>query len=150
MEGKFFSTKRFGPISTGHRQWRAVNHCSFIHGYGRTVEVIFGASELDNKGWVVDFGALRDVKEWLEKQWDHRVLIAFDDPKLSELNMMHKHGIININVLPFPYTPGIEMSAKYVFDHLDTHIQEKTGGRCWVEQVRVWEHENNSALYKRP
>ena len=61
----FTSSKRFGPISTGHRQWRAQNHCSFVHGYGRFVEITFGCYQRDERGWVVDFGDLRDVKKWL-------------------------------------------------------------------------------------
>ena len=41
----YFSTKRFGPICTGHRQWRDDGHCKYIHGYGRHVQVTFeGAS----------------------------------------------------------------------------------------------------------
>ena len=38
---KFKSSKRIGPISTGHRQWKDKGHCSFVHGYGRYVEFTF-------------------------------------------------------------------------------------------------------------
>ena len=44
---KFKSTKRFGPISTGHRQWKHKGHCSYVHGYGRYVRLTFEASKLD-------------------------------------------------------------------------------------------------------
>lgn len=145
----FFSTKRFGPISTGHRQWRHDGHCSFAHGYGRTVKVIFGASELDERGWVVDFGDLREVKKWLEEQWDHRLLLAADDPLLEQFKNLEEIGGVDVHELPPEYGPGIELSCKFVYDYLDELVKGKTNGRCWVESVEIWEHENNSAIYVR-
>ena len=62
---KFKSSKRIGPISTGHRQWKDDGHCSFVHGYGRYVEFTFACNERDDKGWVMDFGDLKDVKKEL-------------------------------------------------------------------------------------
>lgn len=144
-----FSTKRFGPISTGHRQPRASNHCKFIHGYGRIVIIKFGCSRLDERGWVVDFGSLKWVREWLEREWDHRVLIAHDDPQLRELKNMHDLGLIDLNVVPEGYGPGIEDSARYVFNSVQDKISTLTNKRCWVESVEVWEHENNSAICQR-
>lgn len=147
----YFSTKRFGPISTGHRQWRDDGHCAYLHGYGRTMKVVFGATQLDDKNWVVDFGGLRDFKKWLEGEWDHRMLIASDDPELETFKDLHTRGIIDLNIMDATkgYGPGIEASCKYVYDHLNDYISDLTDGRCWVESVEIWEHENNSAIYQR-
>ena len=144
---KYFSTKRFGPISTGHRQYKSDTHCRWVHGYRRIVEIVFWGSELDERGWVVDFGDLRDVKTWLESEWDHRVLIAHDDPHLGLLQMLEEADVINLNVLPPEYGPGIELSCKYVYDKVDQLVKTKTNNRCGVHSVRIWEHENNSAIY---
>lgn len=149
MGNKFYSTKRFGPISTGHRQWRADNHCSLLHGYGRIVEIKFGAYELDDKGWVVDFGGLKDIKNLIEKHWDHKMLIASNDPMLDKLEEMQKAKLIELTILYPPYNPGIELSAQWVFDKAEALIKKLYLGRCWVEEVRVWEHENNSAICRR-
>lgn len=147
----FYSTKRFGPISTGHRQWRDDGHCAYMHGYGRTMKVIFGASALDDKGWVVDFGGLKDFKKWLEGEWDHRMLIASDDPALAQFIEMDNQGLISLNVMEVSYGhgPGIEASCKYVYDYLDPYVKEMTAGRCWVESIEIWEHELNSAILVR-
>lgn len=147
MTNKYYSTKRFGPISTGHRQWRDTGHCAWAHGYGRIVEIVFQASKLDERGWVMDFGDLRDVKAWLESEWDHRILLAADDPLLDQFQTLHELGGCNINVLPEPYGPGIELSCKYVYDRVNDMVKMKTNGRCGVVSVRIWEHENNSAIY---
>ena len=146
---RFKSTKRFGPITTGHRQWRDSGHCSYIHGYGRYIRLTFEASELDERGWVMDFGDLKDVKKWIESEWDHRVLIAADDPLLSDLKELESKGGINLNVLEKGYYPGIEESCRYLYDKLNPMIKEKTNNRVEITRVEVWEHENNHAEYVR-
>lgn len=146
----YYSTKRFGPISTGHRQWKDDGHCRYVHGYGRTMKIVFGASSLDAKMWVVDFGGLKDFKKWLESQWDHRLLIASDDPELETFKELHKKELIDLNIMDVKkgYGPGIEASCKFVYDHLNPIIVSSSEGRCWVKSVEIWEHENNSAIYE--
>ena len=146
---KFKSTKRFGPISTGHRQWKHKGHCSYVHGYGRYVRLTFEASELDERGWVMDFGDLKDIKRWIEAEWDHKVLIASDDPLLQQLKELESHGGILLNVLPDGYYPGIEESCRYLYDMLSPMIQKKTNNRVVITRVEIWEHENNSGEYVR-
>ena len=142
------STKKIGPISTGHRQWRDDGHCSYVHGYGRYVQFTFASDALDHRGWVMDFGGLKGVKKWLEEQWDHRLLIAHDDPLIGLFEGLHKVGGVNLNVMPEGYGPGIEDSCKWVYDNVNRMVSEKTLGRVWIKKVRVYEHENNWAEYQ--
>mgnify|MGYP006237836025 FL=1 len=146
---KFKSTKRFGPITTGHRQWRDKGHCSYVHGYGRYVRLTFEATELDERGWVMDFGDLRDVKSWIESEWDHRTLIAADDPVIPELKILEEVGGIYLNILPEGYLPGIEESCRYLYDKLNPIIQRKTNNRVEITRVEIWETEKNQAEYVR-
>ncbi len=145
----YYSTKKFGPICTGHRQWRDDSHCKFIHGYGRYVQITF-AGDLDHRQWVMDFGFLGEVKEWLEEQWDHRTLIASDDPNLADIKQLHNMGVININIMDVTkgYGPGIEASCKFVFDYADAWAKKQTRNRVSVKKVEIWEHEKNSAVYE--
>ena len=145
----FTSSKKIGPISTGHRQWKHKGHCSYVHGYGRYVRLTFEASELDERGWVMDFGDLKDIKRWIEAEWDHKVLIASDDPLLQQLKELESHGGILLNVLPDGYYPGIEESCRYLYDMLNPMIKEKTNNRVEITRVEIWEHENNHAEYVR-
>jgi len=146
---KFKSSKRFGPITTGHRQWRDKGHCSYVHGYGRYVRLTFEATELDERGWVMDFGDLRGVKNWIEDEWDHRTLIAIDDPVIPELKALEKVGGIHLNILPEGYLPGIEESCRYLYDKLNPIIQRKTNNRVEITRVEIWETEKNQAEYVR-
>ena len=146
---KFKSSKRFGPITTGHRQWRDKGHCSYVHGYGRYVRLTFEATELDERGWVMDFGDLRGVKNWIEDEWDHRTLIAIDDPVIPELKALEKVGGINLNILPEGYLPGIEESCRYLYYKLNPIIQRKTNNRVEITRVEIWETEKNQGEYVR-
>lgn len=144
----FKSTKKLGPISVGHRQWRDNGHCAWVHGYGRHVEFTF-SGEPDERQWVLDFGDLRDVKAWIDSQWDHRLLLASDDPLLEHFMKLHELNAVNINVMDVTkgWGPGIEGSCKFLHDNIQPMITEKTKGRVEIVSVQVWEHEHNSALY---
>ena len=83
----------------------------------------------------------------MEQQWDHKVLVAHDDPALLRLRELEKEDIVKLNVIPEGYGPGIEDSCRYVFDYANPEIINQTSGRVWLERVRIWEHENNYAEY---
>ena len=73
MNKRFYSGKTYSH-STGHscafRQWRADSHCNLIHGYALQFEFTFGGNELDDSNWIVDFGGLKPLKEWLKYMFD--------------------------------------------------------------------------------
>lgn len=149
------STKKFGPISTDHRNWHAAVNterdsvkCARLHGYGRYVQLTF-AGDLDEMGWVFDFGMTKNIKKFLEDNWDHRTLIASDDPELEFLQTIHDKGLISMNIMDVSkgWTPAIEGSCKFVFDHVQPVIHHETNGRVHIAKVEIWEHENNSAVF---
>ena len=86
MTKRFYSGKTYSH-STGHscafRQWKAKSHCNLIHGYALQFEFTFGGNELDESNWIVDFGGLKPLKEWLKHMFDHTYLVAEDDPELE-------------------------------------------------------------------
>jgi len=138
------STKIIELGSCAFRQWRADSHCRFIHGYRLQAKFWFGASSLDDRNWVVDFGGLKALKQVLEKQFDHTFCVAEDDPKLELFKQMHNEGVCDLRIMPKGV--GIERTAEWCFDVADAHVRGLTKGRCWVERVEVWEHEKNSAI----
>ena len=139
----YTSTKTFTGLPCAHRQWRDDGHCRLVHGYDRTVIMTFGASKLDDKEWVVDFGGLKKVKQWLEEKFDHTLLINEDDPMRS-LFEKHDGDLWDLTVMP---NVGMEASSKYIFDHVNPMIEEMTEGRCWVVSVECRENVKNSAIY---
>ena len=72
----------------------------------------------------MDFGDLKDVKGWIEDEWDHRTLIADDDPLIPQLKELEEMGGIDLNILPEGYYPGIEESCRYLYDMINPMIKE--------------------------
>jgi len=142
------STKVIELGSCAFRQWRATHsHCRFLHGYQLKAKLWFGASTLDEKNWCVDFGGLKELKAKLQHVFDHTTTVAADDPELATFEELDKKGIIQLRVLE--KGAGIERAAELVFSIANSYIKSLTSGRCWVDRVEVFEHEDNSATYTR-
>lgn len=140
------STKSYHFLPCAHRQWRSDSHCRFVHGYDRSVHLIFQCRSLDDKNWVMDFGGLKEIKAWLEDLFDHTLLINEDDPELEFFRDMDARGLCQLRVLP---NIGMEGSAKYIFDYLETWLKKQTGDRVQIYSVECRENEKNSAIYFR-
>ncbi len=143
---KFQSTKVIELGSSAFRQWRASHsHCQYVHGYQLKAKFWFGCSELDEKNWAADFGGLKELKAHLQNTFDHKLLIASDDPCLDEFVLLEKKGAVQLSI--FENGVGIERAAEYCFKTASEFIKDKYGERVWVERVEVFEHEDNSAIY---
>ena len=138
------STKSYFFLPCAHRQWRDDGDCRFVHGYDRSVHIVFQCKELDDKHWVMDFGGLRDFKAWLDDLFDHTLLINEDDPEMEFFKEMEKRELCKLRVLP---NIGMEGSAKYIFDYLENWLKEKTGDRVTCYSVECRENDKNSAIY---
>jgi 6-pyruvoyltetrahydropterin/6-carboxytetrahydropterin synthase len=151
---KFQSTKLFDGFSTVFRQWKAEGtHCKFLHGYGVSFRVWF-EGELDERNWVWDFGGMKrakgtidgkNPKEWMDYMFDHTTIVATDDPGIGGFRTMNELGIIQLRELE---AVGAEQFAKYIYDKLNTFIQEETEGRVSVIRVEFMEHSKNTAIYE--
>jgi 6-pyruvoyltetrahydropterin/6-carboxytetrahydropterin synthase len=152
--GKFKSTKLFDGFSCVFRQWRAEGtHCRFLHGYGVSFRVWF-EGELDERNWVWDFGGMKrakgtiddlNPKAWMDYMFDHTVIIAEDDPGLGGFKTMNDLGVIQLRIIP---AVGAEQFAKYIYEKLNTFIQEETEGRVKITRVEFMEHAKNTAIYE--
>lgn len=141
------STKTFGHelgFSCAFRQWRAQSHCKYVHGYALGFKFLFGASTLDNCGWVVDFGGMKSLKQMLEDTFDHKLLVAEDDPNLPVFQEMQEKGIADVVVVP---ATGCEAFAHMVFEGAEQWLKDAGfSPRVWLVSVEVSEHGANSAI----
>ena len=144
---KYYSTKTYGHergLSCAFRQPNATHsHCSLIHGYALSFKFVFGCYELDDKNWVVDFGGLEDIKQWLEDNFDHKVAVDKNDQYKEELIKSPIHDVIEMDGV------GCEKFAEHAFKQANYIITKLTQGRCWVEEVEVKEHGANSAIVRK-
>ena len=143
-------TKTYGHelgLSACFRQWKAKSHCSKMHGYALSVTLVFECSEydLDETNWVINFGGLKPVKAWLEQTFDHKTLVALDDPLFEKFQEMHNAGLIEL--VPV-YRTGCEAFATMVFEYVENWLVENGhASRVKLVSAEVREHGANSAKY---
>ena len=152
MSIKIKATKVYKNLPCGHAQHFDMNddgtpgHCAQVHGYDRSVEFTF-AGEPDEHGWIVPFGKLKEVKDFLEYYFDHVTVLPADDPRIASIpeSMTGTNGLLGtLRVLPSGVS--MEMSSLFIWEHVNHYIYKITSGRCYVECVRVYEHERNDAM----
>ena len=84
-------------------------------------------------------------KAWMDYMFDHTTLVAEDDPGIGGFKTMDQLGIIQLRILP---ATGAERFAEFIFNKLNTFIQEETNSRIKVVRVEFMEHNKNTAIYE--
>lgn len=146
-----YVTKTYGHelgLSAAFRQHRATSHCRFIHGYPLSFKYTLGALTLCPNNWVMDFGGFKQVKQHLVDTYDHKMLIAEDDPHLDELAALAGLGLCDPIIVPFV---GCEGFAQQEFDWFNhwleyNHLDDIADRGLRLLSVEVREHAGNSAI----
>lgn len=146
---KYTSTKEYvDAFPCAYRQWRADTHCHEIHGYSFSMRFFFGTNDLDARNWVADYGGLKDLKKILEEQFDHKLLVAEDDPDLDAFMMLQARKMANVVVLPKLGCESLaDMLYKYVNGvYIPQFWGEHESKRLWNYKVEVRETQANMAF----
>lgn len=162
----YYSTKTYGTdrgLSCCFRQWKATHsHCSTLHGYSIGIKLIFQSRTLDDRNWVMDFGGLKQFKEWADHMFDHTMLIAKDDPHIEVFKTLNEinggyddRGVVSLRLVD---NVGCEAFAKICFDKMsemlvdmkkDNKGRYPVGNSVKLKSVEVFEHAGNSAIFER-
>jgi len=155
MSIKVKSTKVFRNLPCGHAQFfdkepdGSPGECASVHGYDRSVEVTF-AGEPDEMGWIFPFGdATKPIKAFLEYYFDHVTVLPANDPRLELIDRvpaLTDPGNVLGTLRVLPSGVSMEMSSLFIWEHVNHYVYQTTNGRCYVEGVRVYEHERNDAM----
>lgn len=147
---KYTSTKEYiDAFPVAYRQWR--DHggsCSLIHGYSFSMKFYFGTNDLDIRNWAMDYGGLKDLKTFLEDQFDHTLLVSQDDPHVDWFEEANRRGIAKVITLPRLGCESIaDMLYKYVNGVFIPDLMGKSEGeRLWCYRVEVRETQHNMAF----
>ena len=149
IDYKYLSTKTYGHeqgLSCAFRQPLATHsHCSLLHGYALSFSFKFGCETLDDKNWVVDFGGLKELKQWLKDNFDHKITVCKDDPEIDRIMRLQDEGLAEVVVMN---GVGCEKFAEHAFHFANDLVRKQTGGRCFAVSCEVREHGANSAIYE--
>lgn len=146
---RFHMRQVFANLPCCHRSWTNRGKRFFLHGYERTFEIEFACAETAaGTGSVLDPDALEEVWDVLRKQFDHTTLIAVNDPERDLFELLADRGVIDLRIMD---STGMEGSAAWVFETVDSIVARTTRGRVWVSRIKAREsHSNGVTLTVRP
>ena len=145
---KYTSTKEYiDAFPCAYRQWKADTRCNKIHGYSFSIKLYFGTNDLDTRNWCADYGGMRELKQMLESQFDHTLLVSLSDPHLDWYKEAEKRGIANLTILD---KLGCECLADMIYKYVNgVFIPDMWGPgeaeRLWCWRVEVRETQSNMA-----
>jgi 6-pyruvoyltetrahydropterin/6-carboxytetrahydropterin synthase len=145
---KYVSTKEYvDQFPCAYRQWRADSHCNLIHGYAFSMRFWFGSNELDFRNWVADYGGFKELKEILQDQFDHTLLVAEDDPEIEIFKMLKEKKLAKLTVLPRLGCEGLaDMLYKFINGvYVPDYWGPGEAERIWCFRVEVRETQSNMA-----
>ena len=116
-----------------------------MHGYSRSFNLWFAATDLDACGFVVDFSSLRPFEQRLRQQFDHTFLVNADDPLLEEWQRLHELQAIDLRVME---NVGMEATAALIWSWANELLQERDAGRTCCYAVEARENSSNAAVYQ--
>jgi 6-pyruvoyltetrahydropterin/6-carboxytetrahydropterin synthase len=149
---RIITNERYHDISCGHRVCGHETKCRFLHGHNYRVTFTCTSEALDELGRVIDFSVIKETLcEWLEQNWDHKMLLWEKDPLLLEMQRLGEAGggfallgsVWGESVVSVPFNPTAENMASYLLDVIGPVALAGTGVR--LMRVRVEETRKCSA-----
>src|SRR3954468_2868372 len=128
-------TKRI-DFCYGHRLLDYDGICKHPHGHNAVAEIEVRTDALDARNMVVDFSDIkRNVKGWIDRELDHKMILRADDPLVAPLQHLGEPVFI------VQSNPTVEHIARLIYDY--------TQGQGFpLVRVTVWETPSSFATYR--
>lgn len=128
------TANRYHDISAGHRVAGHESKCAHLHGHNYRVHFFVEAPKLDHLGRVVDFSVIKTTLcQWLEDNWDHKMIIWEHDPMLYALTQIDGEGIVVV-----PFNPTAENLAEFIVTEVSPKLlpEPLILVKCVIEETR--------------
>lgn len=103
---------RYHDICMGHRVVGHEGKCRHLHGHNYRFTFHCEAPNLDSLGRVIDFSVIKTTLcEWLETNWDHKMMLWEKDTLLPILKREDPDSIVVV-----PFNPTAENIAEYFIE----------------------------------
>lgn len=120
----------------GHRLLNYAGKCRHLHGHNGRILITLEATELDDRGMLVDFSDIKkSIRTWVDDELDHRMILNEADPMVP---IFRQH---NEPLFLIPHNPTAENIARLIF------LETQTRGFPVVE-VCLWETPHSFAKYR--
>lgn len=136
-------------FSAAHRLLKGYKgKCSHLHGHDYQVNLVIGATELNEFDFVVDFDDIKSIfNDWVQDNLDHASLIVGSDTALLEFVRKEKQKHY---VMPSGQNSSAESIAKHlyeVFTRLWDENRDRLNQTAFLRTVEVWESDKSGAMY---
>lgn len=142
-----FTVERYHDFCFAHRVRDIDPKCGRIHGHNARATFYVTPTEMSSfvsgdATVVLEFGDIKRLLcDWLEDNWDHRMLVAYDDPDLERLRA------IDPSIVELPFQPSTEMLAGYLLNIVGP--QQLAGLACELVKVRFEETRKCAVIVER-
>jgi len=99
---------------------------------------------LDDKGFVVDFGDLKFIKQWFQDELDHAYVFNADDSETEKM-LAEYPNLFNAYPVACCSAEGL---AQHAFENIAPLLKEHHGARVFLVSVEVLEDSKNAAVYR--
>jgi 6-pyruvoyltetrahydropterin/6-carboxytetrahydropterin synthase len=137
-------SKTYRDIPLSHRQPFHSGRCSRLHGHSWSITLTFEAENLDSNGFVIDFGDLHFIEDWIDENLDHGIVLCSDDPEKEKLLQLASDGLLQITWVESASCEGI---ARFLYETFQPMVDAQTKGRAWIKSVHLKEDSKNAADY---
>jgi len=132
-----YSVMREMEFCYGHRLLNYDGKCKHLHGHNGKVVITLEGAKLDDLGMLVDFADIKKtIKQWIDDNLDHNLLLCRNDPLLPLLRQQHERVFIMED------NPTAENIARLIFD-------QAVRLELPVTEVALWETSNCLAAYRK-
>jgi len=112
----------------GHRLSLHQGKCYNIHGHSYRTTITFGSPSLDANGMVIDFYHFAKVKEFIDNNWDHALMLNIDDP-LKDFLTVKGNLTRGLKYAIVPGEPSAENMARWLCEIASKLLAEFTLGK---------------------
>ena len=115
--------------------------CGSIHGHSYKLYIKISSEKLDDTGFIIDFGRLKDFgKEYIDKYFDHSLIIT--------VNSCYSTKDSKIYIMPKEYTnTTVENMCSHITKLLLDFFKLIKFDNFYKIRVKMFETENNSGSY---
>lgn len=107
--------------------------CQRLHGHSYRATVVLRGTQLNEVGFVVDYGELSPVKDFIDQNWDHK-FIASSEEQLERFSVPSNEAFV------LGRQTSAENMAQFLFD--------KFKGQFPLYEVRISETPKTWAIYR--
>jgi len=133
----------------GHRLTHHEGKCFNLHGHSYRAVITLSAEKLDKNGMVVDFYHFKKVKDYIDKYWDHALMLNMEDPIVAVINTRKMFNVLkrNLKLCLVNEDPTAENIARCLADVTRSLLDQEMGDHASVTSVTVYETATSSATY---